>query len=153
MIFSEIAYFSCTFRKLFVTLQTFYHTNTTMLIGREKQQQELLDLLQSDESQFCAIYGRRRVGKTFLVKQTFKGQFAFVHTGLSNSNKKDQLWEFRESLRNAGMKRCRLPKTWFEAFHLLEQHLSTLTQEKKIVLRRLITNKDFNFPVVIIGCS
>ena len=104
-----------------------------MLIGREKQQQELLDLLQSDESQFCAIYGRRRVGKTFLVKQTFNGQFAFVHTGLSHATKEEQLWEFRESLRNAGMKHCRLPKSWFEAFHLLEQHLSTLSQAKKIV--------------------
>ena len=104
-----------------------------MLIGREKQQQELLDLLQSDESQFCAIYGRRRVGKTFLVKQTFKGQFAFVHTGLNDATKEEQLGEFRESLRSAGMRRCRLPKTWFEAFHLLEQHLSTLPQEKKIV--------------------
>ena len=39
-----------------------------MFIGREKQQQELLNLLQSDESQFCAIYGRRRIGKTYLVK-------------------------------------------------------------------------------------
>ena len=104
-----------------------------MLIGREKQQQELLDLLRSKESQFCAIYGRRRVGKTFLVKQTFEGQFAFVHTGLNDATKEEQLWEFRESLRSAGMKHCRLPKTWFEAFHLLEQHLSTLPQKKKIV--------------------
>ena len=104
-----------------------------MLIGREKQQQELLDLLRSKESQFCAIYGRRRVGKTFLVKQTFEGQFAFVHTCLNDATKEEQLWEFRESLRSAGMKHCRLPKTWFEAFHLLEQHLSTLPQKKKIV--------------------
>ena len=104
-----------------------------MFIGREKQQQDLLNLLQSDESQFCAIYGRRRIGKTYLVKQTFNGQFAFVHSGLNKASKEEQLWEFRESLRNAGMKRCRLPKTWFEAFHLLEQHLSTLPQAKKIV--------------------
>ncbi len=90
-------------------------------------------MLRSKESQFCAIYGRRRVGKTFLVKQTFEGQFAFVHTGLNDATKEEQLWEFRESLRSAGMKHCRLPKTWFEAFHLLEQHLSTLPQKKKIV--------------------
>ena len=89
-------------------------------------------MLRSKESQFCAIYGRRRVGKTFLVKQTFEGQFAFVHTGLNDATKEEQLWEFRESLRSAGMKHCRLPKTWFEAFHLLEQHLSTLPQKKKI---------------------
>lgn len=104
-----------------------------MIVGREKQQQELLELLQSDESQFCAIYGRRRVGKTFLVKETFNGQFAFQHTGLSNATKEEQLSEFRESLRSAGMRRCKMPKTWFEAFHLLEQHLSTFPQGKKIV--------------------
>ena len=70
-----------------------------MFIGREKQQQELLNLLQSDESQFCAIYGRRRIGKTYLVMQTFNGQFAFVHSGLNKASKEEQLWEFRESLR------------------------------------------------------
>lgn len=104
-----------------------------MLIGRQEQEQELLDLLQSEESQFCAVYGRRRVGKTYLVKQTFNDQFAFVHSGLSNATKEEQLSEFRESLRSAGMKKCKLPRTWFEAFHFLEQHLSSLSQEKKIV--------------------
>lgn len=104
-----------------------------MLIGREKQQQELLDLLKRDESQFCAIYGRRRVGKTYLVKQTFQNQFAFTHSGLSEATKEEQLWEFRESLRSAGVKKCKLPKTWFEAFHLLEDHLASLPQAKKIV--------------------
>ena len=104
-----------------------------MIVGREKQQQELLDLLQSDESQFCAVYGRRRVGKTFLCRQTFNNQFAFSHTGLSNAPKEDQLFEFRESLRSAGMRQCKLPKTWLEAFHMLEQHLASLPQSKKII--------------------
>lgn len=104
-----------------------------MLIGRERQQRELLDLLNRDESQFCAIYGRRRVGKTYLVKQTFQNQFAFTHTGVSEATKDEQLWEFRESLRSAGMKKCKLPKTWFEAFHFLEEHLASLPQAKKIV--------------------
>ena len=104
-----------------------------MLIGREKQQQELLGLLERDESQFCAVYGRRRVGKTYLVKQTFGGKFAFTHTGLSKASKEEQLWEFRESLRRAGMKTRKMPKTWYEAFHMLEDHLASLQQEKKIV--------------------
>ena len=104
-----------------------------MLIGREKQQQALLELLESDESQFCAIYGRRRVGKTYLVKQTFGGKFAFVHTGLAKATKAEQLWEFRESLRSAGVKKCKLPKTWFEAFHMLQDYLASLPEGKKIV--------------------
>lgn len=104
-----------------------------MIIGREKQQQELLGLLERDESQFCAIYGRRRVGKTYLVKQTFSGKFAFTHTGLSKASKEEQLWEFRESLRRVGLKTRKTPKTWYEAFHMLEDYLATLPQAKKIV--------------------
>lgn len=104
-----------------------------MIIGREKQQQQLLSLLESDESQFCAVYGRRRVGKTFLIRQTFGNRFVFEHTGLSKGSKAEQLSEFRESLRRAGMSRCPIPKTWFDAFHLLEQLLSSQPEGKKVV--------------------
>lgn len=48
-----------------------------MLIGRKKQQAELRDAYNSDDSKFVALYGRRRVGKTYLVKQTFKDEFIF----------------------------------------------------------------------------
>ena len=46
------------------------------MIGREKEQRELLDLLDKDESQFCAVYGRRRVGKTYLIRETFDNHIA-----------------------------------------------------------------------------
>ena len=104
-----------------------------MLIGREKQQQELLSMLQSDESQFCAVYGRRRVGKTYLVKQTFQGQFAFQHSGVADADMSEQLDEFRLSLMNTGMKRVPKLKSWSLAFYYLEQYLTALPQEKKIV--------------------
>lgn len=52
-----------------------------MIIGSEKEQQELRDLLDKEESQFCAVYGRRRVGKTYLVRETFHYQFCFQHGG------------------------------------------------------------------------
>ena len=42
-----------------------------MIIGREKEQRELLGLLDKEESQFCAVYGRRRVSKTYLIRETF----------------------------------------------------------------------------------
>ena len=104
-----------------------------MLIGRDIQQQELLSLLQSDESQFCAVYGRRRVGKTYLVKQTFQEQFAFQHSGVANANMEEQLDEFRLSLLSAGMKRVPKLKSWSLAFFHLGQYLASLPQEKKIV--------------------
>ena len=48
-----------------------------MLIGRKKEQKTLKSLLKSDKSEFVAIYGRRRVGKTYLVRETFNYDFAF----------------------------------------------------------------------------
>lgn len=110
-----------------------FQSRAFMLIGRVKQQQELLDLLQSDESQFCAVYGRRRVGKTYLVKQTFQNQFAFQHSGVANAGMVEQLEEFRLSLLNAGVKRVPKLKSWSLAFFHLGQYLASLPQGKKIV--------------------
>lgn len=104
-----------------------------MLIGREKERNTLLSALESNQSEFIAVYGRRRVGKTFLIRETFEYNFAFQHTGILDAPMKEQLSEFRQSLYNAGMKRTALPKTWNEAFHLLEGWLESLPEGKKIV--------------------
>ena len=104
-----------------------------MIIGREKEQQRLLELLEKEESQFCVVYGRHRVGKTFLIRETFVNRFAFQHTGLANASKNDQLAQFKESLRAAGMIVRRKPKTWYEAFSLLQEHLASLPAGKKVV--------------------
>ncbi len=104
-----------------------------MIIGREKEQEILNGLLESDESQFVAVYGRRRIGKTFLVRQTFKGAFSFQHTGLANADKKSQLAEFSASLSKWGNAPSRPPKTWYEAFHLLENLLESRPKGKKVV--------------------
>ena len=93
----------------------------------------MLDLVEKEECQFCVVYGRRRVGKTYLIRETFLHRFAFQHTGLSNASRAEQLREFKESLRAAGMKEARTPKDWYEAFALLQSHLATLPAGKKIV--------------------
>ena len=92
-----------------------------MIIGREKEQRELLDLLDKEESQFCAVYGRRRVGKTYLIRETFNYNFCFQHTGVAKGTLRQQLTAFRNSLVAAGMTKCAIPKTWIEAFELLKQ--------------------------------
>lgn len=104
-----------------------------MLVGRQSEQDDLLSLIENTEPQFCAVYGRRRVGKTFLIRETFAGKFAFQHTGLANANRKDQLAEFRESLRQAGLNLRSTPKSWYEAFHHLGSLLSQQPAGKKIV--------------------
>jgi AAA+ ATPase superfamily predicted ATPase len=61
------------------------------MIGREKEQSILLELAKSDHSELAVVYGRRRVGKTFLVRETFDYKFAFSHTGVENGTLRDEL--------------------------------------------------------------
>jgi hypothetical protein len=103
-----------------------------MIIGRKIEQQELLNLLEREESQFCAVYGRRRVGKTYLVRETFNYNFCFQHTGVAKGTLRQQLTAFRNSLMTAGMK-CAIPKNWIEAFELLKQLINTAPAGKKVL--------------------
>ena len=72
------------------------------MVGRSKEIKELNRLYESDESEFIAVYGRRRVGKTYLVRETFADRFVFYHTGLPNATKRQQLAHFKESLSEVG---------------------------------------------------
>ena len=111
-----------------------------MLIGRNEEIRKLKSLYTSEKSEFVAIYGRRRVGKTFLIDETFRGAITFRHAGLSpngidaNGLMKKQLQHFYDSLILHGMKKTAKPKDWFEAFLLLELFL----QEKDDGKRQLI---------------
>lgn len=102
-----------------------------MIIGREKEIATLQGLLGSDESQFVAVYGRRRVGKTFLIREAYNYDFVFQHTGTYGATRKQQLSDFRESLYNAGMGKCAMPKTWSDAFHLLWDFLKAMPVDGK----------------------
>ncbi len=104
-----------------------------MLTGRYKEQKMLLSLLDSQESEFVAVYGRRRVGKTFLVRETFNYKFTFQHTGLQNANKKEQLKEFQKSLKNCGMQKIPKISDWADAFFALSEFLKSQPEGKKII--------------------
>ena len=104
-----------------------------MIIGRKEEQQILHSAAPSENSEFVAVYGRRRVGKTYLIRETFGYKFTFQHTGLAKGNTKEQLFSFAISLRDAGYDDCPIPKSWLEAFSLLSTYLKNSTDEKKIV--------------------
>ena len=104
-----------------------------MIIGRKEEQQILHSAAQSENSEFVAVYGRRRVGKTYLIRETFGYKFTFQHTGLAKGNTKEQLFSFAISLRDAGYDDCPIPKSWLEAFSLLSAYLKNSADEKKIV--------------------
>lgn len=110
------------------------------MIGRKDEISKLNELYESSNAEFIAIYGRRRVGKTFLIDETFGGRITFRHAGLSPSsdNKsgllQEQLNSFYNSLTMQGMEECQKPKSWFEAFLLLEKHLQKIDSgERQLV--------------------
>mgnify|MGYP002606194509 CR=1 FL=1 len=104
---------------------------STTLIGRKEPQKELLSALHSNESEFIAIYGRRRIGKTFLVKKVFENAFAFSYTGVEEYNTRQQLGEFYRSMLSQGLHKCAKPQNWFDAFSLLKKLLETKSIEAK----------------------
>ena len=104
-----------------------------MLIGRKIEQQRLIEAYESDYSEFVAVYGRRRVGKTFLVRESFSYQFTFQHAGVANRGMCDQLDAFVDSLADCGYKTKSRPKNWIEAFSLLKEHVRLSKAKKKVI--------------------
>jgi AAA+ ATPase superfamily predicted ATPase len=94
------------------------------IIGRYDSQQTLQQYFESDKPEFVAVYGRRRVGKTFLIKEFFAERFSFYISGLANATKKEQLDNFAATLTAYGKTPYARAKSWIEAFrqlvHLLE---------------------------------
>lgn len=103
-----------------------------MLVGRRSEQKTLLSLIGKEESQFCVVYGRRRVGKTYLIRETFNYHFTFQHTGVARGSSREQLRAFRDSLVAAGM-RSAIPRNWFEAFDLLKTLINEAPAGKKVI--------------------
>jgi len=104
-----------------------------MLIGRISEVERLQAALQSDKSEFYAVYGRRRVGKTFLIKEAFNYTFAFHHAGKSKGNRSEQIDAFIKSMRQQGFAVRRRPRTWSDVFFALENGLAALPEGKKVV--------------------
>ena len=103
------------------------------IIGRENEQIIINSYLNSNKAELIAIYGRRRVGKTFLVKSVFSNQFDFAFTGLHNVSREVHLVQFQKYLERYSGKKIKRPKDWFEAFDALGNYLMSLNKEKIIV--------------------
>lgn len=99
------------------------------IIGRKQEIEELTRACNSNRAEFVAVYGRRRVGKTFLINEVLRDNITFRHTGLSPYDRtrkvtlSDQLQNFHYSLIRYGMEGGERPRNWMEAFFRLEQFL------------------------------
>ncbi len=98
------------------------------VVGRRPEMRKLAQAMASGEAEFVAIYGRRRVGKTFLVREFFGGAIRFELTGMHGVTLADQLDNFAAALGQAkGLRESlRPPVSWREAFGQLERHLAAL---------------------------
>lgn len=103
------------------------------LIGREIEQALLKQYIDSNRSEFIAIYGRRRVGKTFLVTETLSGRIDFDMTGIIDGDKNEQITSFIVSLKESGYKGP-LPTNWYEAFEALKEVVKLRKSQKQIIL-------------------
>ncbi len=104
------------------------------LIGRKIEQQQLLKKLHTDKSELVAILGRRRVGKTFLIRKTFQNKLFFQFTGLHKGTLPDQLERFHKAMKNFGARPKIEPNSWFEAFDNLKQFIHKSKSLKKKVI-------------------
>jgi hypothetical protein len=92
------------------------------IIGRKAEMHLLEQYINSDKAEFIALYGRRRVGKTFLIRRYFDNQFAFDMTGIIEGKMSEQMAAFNDSLRQYGYQGDKV-KTWLDAFFALRDSL------------------------------
>ena len=104
------------------------------IIGRKKELADFKTFFELQQPEFVAVYGRRRVGKTFLIKEYFNQKFAFYVTGLANVGKQKQLDNFNVSLGHYAQVPYPQVSSWLDAFRQLIHLLENYSKEKKKVV-------------------
>ena len=109
--------------------------NETVIIGRKKEILKLESITKSKKSEFLAVYGRRRVGKTFLIREYFDYSFDFQISGLANADTGQQLFNFDTALQKQSNLIYESPsKNWLIAFQRLIEVIENKTSPQKKVI-------------------
>lgn len=105
------------------------------IIGRAEELQIFSDIKRTPEAELVAVYGRRRVGKTYLVRSFFEKELVFEISGLHNASLQEQLENFKDCLSKTDPKKKRsIPETWLQAFqHLISALQPRIAKRKKAV--------------------
>ncbi len=103
------------------------------LVGRYLEKQILTGILEKPESQFVAMYGRRRIGKTFLIRRTFQKNMVFECSGLIEGDKHAMLENFWNGIKkiNNNTEPIKRPRSWIKAFSELEKCIEQIPNSKK----------------------
>ncbi len=107
------------------------------ILGRYVEKKRIKEIVDAEKPAFVAVYGRRRVGKTFLLKEYFNNEFTFYATGLANSNTKTQLVNFIVFINKSFNTTYNTPKNWLAAFTILQKELEKVSGNKIIFLDEL----------------
>ncbi len=102
-----------------------------IMYGREKEKKRLSELVQSGEAEFVAVYGRRRVGKTYLIREFFEDKFCFYVSGVLNGKTNEQKAVFKRALEQYGLPQSRATE-WMDLFFELETLLEDKVREAKV---------------------
>lgn len=105
-----------------------------LFIARERECSELRRCLESNRSELAIVYGRRRVGKTYLIENFFDDKFDFKFVGARNQNTRTQLSNFSRTLKRFCGRSVGQLKNWSDAFFALEEYLETLPEKSKKVV-------------------
>ena len=103
------------------------------IVGRKQEINRLQELYKSNKPEFVAVYGRRRVGKTYLVREMFEKEFVFDLAGLAKGNMEKQLINFSYSMQKVSEEEFAIPTSWLEAFEQLISHLKTCDKKRKVI--------------------
>ncbi|MDN3506935.1 MAG: ATP-binding protein [Simkaniaceae bacterium] len=107
------------------------------IFGRKEEIASFRSILSSKEAEFLALYGRRRVGKTFLVREFFSNKGMYVEiTGQKDGELHQQLENFSRQFSKGFYDNIPLqpPKSWKEAFSLLTTHIQKIPKRQKCIL-------------------
>jgi AAA+ ATPase superfamily predicted ATPase len=105
------------------------------IIGRKFEQALLKEAIDNDKSELIALYGRRRIGKTYLIREYFKANLVFEMSGLFGGSLKDQLETFnKELIKRTKKTELETAKSWFQAFTMLESYLGAFKSGSKKVI-------------------
>jgi AAA+ ATPase superfamily predicted ATPase len=105
------------------------------IIGRKDEIAKLENIVSSDHAELVAVYGRRRIGKTYLIKEFFDDKFDYYATGIFGGTKEDELRAFCDTLLQKNI--CKLSdiKSWFDAFTALRDYIQSLKNKKIIIFQ------------------
>lgn len=102
------------------------------IIGREIEKEKLGESLKSHRSELIAVYGRRRVGKTYLIREFYSKEIIFSFTGLKNGRRSDQIENFMIELGEVTNEFVdEKPQNWLQAFNILRHYLKKIKETKK----------------------